>query len=275
MRRLSKGEVLFGLGVTLFASGAANLVAELHADSQSEQWIIGSAAVAALGLLLLAITVIEHFLHRNDPDGGSPPDICEERLKRVAANANHLAQHLANFDSWWWAFEHDELPEGEPMPRAQAMDTLLFRFTRFFSAAWIYEDQCRMHRPHDEVVDWLIEVYTALGKPKAGPSDERVMSQDLHAIGEAGTNDWGTAQVRAKSHPEVREGLDDDVFDPLRRFLNAAAPNTEARTRLEAVAKAAKHVTERLKEPNTFLRRISRPLSRLWTCVKSMMDCQP
>jgi hypothetical protein len=231
----------------LAAFGAAILQAELRSENAAAVWVVISAAAIVLGLLLLAVTAYEHFKHRHD--AAEPTEaqrLCAERLKRVEANANHLANQLGNFDNWWWALKNDELPDGHPMPRAKAMEELVFRFTRFFSAAWLYEDHCRDHQPHDEVVEWLREVYWEFGKPKKGPTDDRIMSQELHAIGEAGTNDWGTSQVRLKSDAEVKGAMDNNVFDPLKRFLGGAAPDTETLARLEIAREAIERVRERL-----------------------------
>jgi hypothetical protein len=247
-QRLSKGEVLFGLGLALAAFGAAILQAELRAKDPTACWIIASVVAVVLGLILLAVIAYEHFTHQHDVEGSPEvPDPCAERLKRAEANANHLANQLGNFDNWWWALQNDELPDGHPMPRAKAMEELIFRFTRFFSAAWLYEDHCREHQPHDEVVEWLREIYGPFGKPKNGSSDDRIMSQELHAIGEAGTNDWGTAQVRLKSEAEVKNAIDDNVFDPLRRFLSRAGPDTEVLARLEIVREVLERAEERKK----------------------------
>lgn len=238
---------MFGLGLGLATFGAAILQAELRSENAAAVWVVISAAVIVLGLLLLSITAYEHFKHRHDAaESPEAKGTCAERLKRVEANANHLANQLGNFDKWWRALTNDELPDGHPMPRAKAMEELVFRFTRFFSTAWLYEDHCREHQPHDEVVEWLREVYRAFGEPKNGPTDDRIMSQELHAIGEAGTNDWGTPQVRLKSDAEVKSGIDDDVFDPLRRFLSRASPDTETLARLERTREAVERVREGL-----------------------------
>jgi hypothetical protein len=70
------------------------------------------------------------------------------------------------------------------------------------------------------------------------------MSQELHAIGEAGTNDWSTAQVRLKSEAEVKDAMQDDVFDPLRRFLGKAGPSSEPLACLEIARKALERLTD-------------------------------
>jgi hypothetical protein len=175
-------------------------------------------------------------------------DHCDAHLRRVKPNAAHLAQNLTNFDSFWSAFERGELLDGTLMSRDEAMAQLLYRFTRFFSAAWVYEDHCRKHRHHDEVVDWLREVYKSLGEPKRGDSDERVMSEQLHAIGEAGTDAWGTEEVRPKPRGRVEDALKTDAFVPLRRLLEKADLGTDALARLERTAKALERLTKRLGE---------------------------
>lgn len=196
-------------------------------------WVIWAMGVPGLLLVLGGL-----FTFDADP--------CDEHLRRIKPNAKHLAQNLANLDNWRSAFEHDVLLDGTAMPRAKAMEKLLYRFTRFFSAAWLYEDHCRGHRLHDEVIDWLREIYKALGEPRQGPTDERVMSDDLHAIGEAGAQGWGTDQVRIKSRKEIETAMSGEEFDPLRRLLEKADPENDAGARLESVEKALERLGDRL-----------------------------
>jgi hypothetical protein len=197
--------------------------------------VIGGVGVFGLILVALGLLTLD-------------ADPCDGHLRDVKPNAIHLSQNLANFDGFWWAFEKDELLDGTHMSCAEAMDQLLFRFTRFFSAAWIYESHCREHRLHEEVVDRLREVYRALGEPRKGCSDERVMSGQLHAIGEAGMNNWGTSTVGFKSRREVQAAMSGDEFDPLRRLLKTAHPDSDARVRLESTLQALHRLQQHLSE---------------------------
>jgi hypothetical protein len=199
-------------------------------------WVVWAVGVVGLLFALAGLLTLD-------------PKPCDGHLKRVKPNATHLAQNLNNFDSFCWAFENDEFLDGTFISSAEAMEQLLFRFTRFFSAAWVYEDHCRDHGPHEEVVDWLREVYKALGEPKKGESDERVTSDQLHAIGEAGTSGWGTDQVRAKSREEMKDVIPGDLFSPLKRLLDMAADeNSDARARLRRTLEALERVRDRLTE---------------------------
>lgn len=135
------------------------------------------------------------------------------------------------------------------MTGEEAMETLLTGFTKFFAAAWTYEQLCGTHSHHQQAVGWMKPVYFAMGTRKEATSEKRVMSQDLHDIGVAGTNgEWDTPRVRAKSPPEIRAILSKRAFRPLRALLEAASPNSKERRRLEATAAALERLSEELEK---------------------------
>jgi hypothetical protein len=169
-QRLSKGEVLFGLGLALAGLGAAFLQAELRAETPDKYWVIGSAVAVASGLLLLTLTAVEHFRHRHDTDNSSEPegpDHCRELLIWLGRYANRLAQNLENFPGYWWTAVGDEEFDGEipgygETTHQEAVELLLFKFAQFFSAARGYQDFCPGHDDQGAVKPYVEGVYDAL-----------------------------------------------------------------------------------------------------------------
>jgi len=188
------------------------------------------------------------------------PDPCgdpEVRLRLLAKGARQLAHNLAHFSNWWPAVKDKsfdgKLPDGRLTTHEWAMDTLLFMFAQFFSAAWTYQDNCHRHAERDEVKIWVDEVYKALGEDPGGASDASLMSTQLHTIAVRSTNRWGEADARPFQLADFKDEMDDNSrfsrdFKPLRTFLRAAKPETEARIRLEATLEAVRRVEEMLGE---------------------------
>jgi hypothetical protein len=205
------------------------------------------------------------------------PDPCEDlkKLRRLIANsAGPLAYNLENFQYWWAAVGNPDfdgrLPtedggEGLRVTHAEAIQLLLHNFARFFSAAYTYE-RCPDHRP----LKPMQKLYRVLGDDQGGPTDYGVTPRQLQVPAIRSTPGWETAKARPFEPDEFQSALENDpqfaeLFKPLKEFLLAAAPNTEARARLEATAKAVRRVEERL-DPNV-LRRAFRALLRLCAWV--------
>jgi hypothetical protein len=222
-------------------------------------WVIGVICLfVAGGLSLILWTPVGRWLgFHSDKTADLYPDRCgdpKERLRELRLSAKRLAHDLKNFETWWPAVEDENFDDrigGRPTTHKEAMQTLLYRFARFFSVAWAYECDCPNHRNRDDVIEWVVWVYNALGNDPGGPPDYSLMSQQLHVIGERSTTDWGTAQARPIREADFKVEIEEnphfvEVFMQLSRFLRAAGPGTKARARLEAVAKSAKHVEEKL-----------------------------
>jgi hypothetical protein len=95
------------------------------------------------------------------------------------------------------------------------------------------------------------EVYNALGEEPAGSSDVTLMSTQLHTIAVRSTDRWGEASARPFQLADFKDEMDDNPrfardFKPLRTFLRAAGPETEARIRLETALEAVQRVEEML-----------------------------
>jgi hypothetical protein len=205
-------------------------------------WVILLVGVTGLLLLLAGLRTLETPSSCGDP---------EERLRRIAQHAHSLAHNLANFENWWPAVEDEgfdgRLSDGRHTTHALAMQTLLFMFGQFFSAAYTFQVQCPKHGP----LECVREVYNALGDNPAGLTDYSLMSSQLHVIGVRSTVGWGTVDARPVQLADFKFDVDNDPrfvedFKPLRRFLRVAAPDTEARARLGEVEKSVKRVAERL-----------------------------
>ena len=115
------------------------------------------------------------------------------------------------------------------------MQTYFFSFGLFFSVTWTYQSFCRGHQDREKVIEWVDEVYNALGNPLEGCTESRLMSRELHKIGERSTWRWGTAEARPLSRTEFEDEIEDnprlvEAVQPLREFLCEADRDTEART---------------------------------------------
>jgi hypothetical protein len=170
--------------------------------------------------------------------------------------ANQLANDLEHFSNWWPAVEDEgfdgKLPDGYPTTHQDAVETLLFMFGQFFSAAWTYQSFCLKHRARRDVKALVDEVYDALGKAgdPGDATDARIGSNQLHVIGRLSTERWGESEARPfeRFDFEAELGNHSEAFDPLRTFLSVAGPDTAARSRLEAAEKAVRRVGDWLGE---------------------------
>jgi len=246
------GLALAGLGLAL-----ATLVLD-QAGVELPTWLL-----ILLGLLAAAMIVGGLLIpHSNSNESaGSKSSPCEDlkRLRRLIANsAEPLAYNLENFHYWWAAVGNPNfdgrLPtedggEGLRVTHAEAIQLLLHNFARFFSAAYTYE-RCPDHRP----LKPMQKLYRVLGDDQGGPTDHGVTPPQLQVPAIRSTPGWETAEARPFEPDEFQSALENDpqfaqLFKPLEEFLLAAAPNTEARARLEAAGKAVRRVEERL-DPN-------------------------
>ena len=204
--------------------------------------VIGLVGVAGALLLFRGLRTLE------TPDPCGDPKV---RLSLLAQGAHQLAHNLEHFDNWWEAVRSEDfdgkLPDGRPTTHPFAMQTLLYGFAQFFSAAYTYQEHCRGRPPLDSVK----QVYKALGDNPGGDTDYSLMSNELHAVGRLSTTGWGTAEARPIQFADFKIDIENDPrfvedFKALRRLLRMAAPGTEARARLEAVEMSARGVEEDL-----------------------------
>jgi hypothetical protein len=220
--------------------------------------VLIALGVVALAMIVggLAVPFMRHRRAEEPPQAPGPYGDPEQQLDSLLAATNQLANILENFVNWWPAIEapeyRDRLPDDtSTITHGEAMQTLLYAFAQFFSAARTYEDHNRgdWHRNKD-LKESVREVYKALGRRPIGPiDDESIMSGQLHRIGELSTERWRSAQARpfgpadfelkAEKDPQLTAAL-----EPLRRFLLAAKPNTEAHGRVEDAEKAVKRVKD-------------------------------
>lgn len=239
-QRLSKGEVLFDLGLALAGLGAAFLQAELRAENPDKYWVVGSGMAVVGGLFLLAVTAFEHFRHRHDANNSSEPeapDDCRELLIWLGRYANRLAQNLENFAKYWWIAVGDkdfagEVPGYGETTHQEAVELLLFKFAQFFSAVRVYQDFCPGHDDQGAVKPYVEGVYDAL----------EIGSNKLHRIGKLSTDGWGGSEARPLDEDGLRAVLEEHprVFKPIRTLLLEAQPETPARESIEAAGKAAR-----------------------------------
>jgi hypothetical protein len=207
--------------------------------------------VAGVVSLVLWTPVGRWLGFHSDDATSSYLDPCEGQLRRLRPAAHQLAHILEKFSNWWPAVEDEsfkgKLPDDYETTHREAMETLLFMFGQFFSAAWTYQSFCLTHRNRGEVKELVDGVYDALGRrgdPGDLATDARVGSDQLHVVGERSTRGWGTTESRPMARSEFRVELDHHAedFEPLRTFLRAAGPDTAACVRLEAAKDAVKHV---------------------------------
>jgi hypothetical protein len=247
------------------ASGALAAVAlgkgvDVSTDGHGHELVTYFAWYGAAAVFVIAAVVLSIVIYKRHDAGGSPgaPDRCgdpKERLSELRLSAKWLAHDLKNFQNWWPAVEDEGFDDrigGRPTTHKEAMQTLLYRFARFFSVAWAYERDCPNHPDWNEVIkEWVIGVYDALGEDPSPPPDYSLMAPQLQVIGERSTTEWGTAKARPIDFADFKVEIEGnphfvEAFMQLKRLLLAADLDTKARARLEAVAKSAKHVEERL-----------------------------
>lgn len=233
------------------------------------------ALTVGVALAHLALSLIERLQHRHDAEAPNPCGNPKFRRRLIAKNAEPLASNLENFKYWWRAVEDQDfdgrLPtedggEGLRTTHAEAMQILLHRFAQFFSAAYTYEKQCPDHRP----LKPMQKLYRVLGDDQGGPTDYGVTPVQLQVLAIRSTPGWGTAEARPIEFADFQVPIENDPlfikeFRALREFLCEAGPDTEARARLEATAKAVRRVEERLTK--NALQRAFRVLPRLWARV--------
>lgn len=222
--------------------------------------IVLAALIAGFLLAHVALSFYDRLRSRDSAKADGPrSDLCGDpkaRLRELAKSAKRLEHHLTHFDNWWPAVDDKEFDgwvDGRHTTHAAAMQTLLFGFARFFSAAWTYEEQCEPHGDWNEVMGCVREVYGALTGDPDPTNDYPLMSEPLHELGERSTPGFGTAEARPINRVEFRSQMADDprfaeYFEPLRRLLQRARPESPARARLRAVERSVKRVVEGLDE---------------------------
>lgn len=220
-----------------------------------------TCVLTALGALAVAMIVgglLIHFAGRRDTEESpKTPDLCKERLSRLAQSANRLGNELPNFGIWWPAIADpafDGVLDGNfRTTHAEAMEALLYAFAQFFSAAWVYQDKCRIHEDRAEVTEWIESVYAALGKDPGPDPDVALNSKKLLLIGQRSTARPGKADAQPLPQSAFEDAMHKDVdlaaaLRPLEEFLFAAAPNSPALARVEAADRAVADLKERLGE---------------------------
>ncbi|HET9197442.1 MAG TPA: hypothetical protein VFN92_04220 [Solirubrobacterales bacterium] len=214
--------------------------------------VTGADLLILIGVILLAATVVLLAWTKIRKHEG------DDLLTLLRPAANQLAWNLKHFPNWWPAVEEEnfggKLPDGYgPVTHPKAMETLLFMFGQFFSAAWTYQRFCATHLHHAKVKTLVDEVYDVLGMP-GDPvdlaTDARIGSDQLHLIGERSTRGEGSAKDRPVQRSDFRPKMEyhAEAFEPLEAFLLEAGPDTAARARLKAAEQAVKRVEEWLKE---------------------------
>jgi hypothetical protein len=226
-------------------------------------WAHGSKSAAALAdeTMQRPTTRPKVYRHREalEPETRDPCGDSGERLRELAKSAERLEHHLTHFDNWRPAVTNQDFDgwvDGRHTTHAAAMQTLLYGFARFFSAAWTYEEQCDTHGDWNEVMEWVRDVYKAFSADPGGLDDYPLMSEPLHELGERSTPGFGKAEARPIELVEFRNQMADDprfaeYFEPLRTLLQKASPDgsdTPARARLRAVEKSVTRVKDGLNE---------------------------
>ena len=133
------------------------------------------------------------------------------------------------------------------------MQKLLYAFAFFFSAAFIYEKQCKGHhgRRREEVLDLVGKVYSALGSHTRSDTDVIVDSLQVIAVAERSTKHYREARAQPIGVADFNAQLRGNPtfaadFEPFKKFLIAAEPGTDTGERLAATQKAVKRVEEKL-----------------------------
>lgn len=249
--RLEIGLFIAGVGV-----GLGWVVLE-QAGLEMPTWLL--FVLGALALMLIGGGLVIAFL-RHGNTGGSPDDSdpCGDLLRELRPAANQLTWNLHHFPNWWVAVEDKDfkgnLPDGYgPITHGQAMETLLYMFAQFFSAAWTYQSYCKTHADHGKVKALVDTAYDALGTPgdpRDLATDARIGADSLHVIAEVSTTGGEGAEGRPvrRSAFGVKLEYHANAFTPLATFLRRAGPNTAARARLKAAEEATERVVKWLDE---------------------------
>jgi hypothetical protein len=184
-RGLEVGLFIAGVGV-----GLALFVLE-QAGLEMPTWLL--VVLGAFALVMIGGGLVIAILRRGDTgvsQGDSDP--CGDLLRRLRPAANQLAWNLHHFPNWWIAVEDKDfdghLPDGYgPTTHAKAMETLLYMFAQFFSAAWTYQSFCMKHASHGKIKSLVDPVYDALGMPgdpRDRATDARIGLSSRHSRGE-------------------------------------------------------------------------------------------
>lgn len=241
----------YGLFFAGVGVGLATLVIE-QAGLDLPTWLLVVLAVCALAMIVGGL-LVPFWARKNAARTTDSSDPCQELLSHLARGARQLAHNLEHFPNWWYAIEDEgfkgKLPDGYgPTTHAKAMETLLFMFGQFFSAAWTYQCFCVGHQGRGEVKALVDDVYEALGNlgDPRDTTDTRIDSDQLHVIGEIGTRGWDTSEARPIKRSDFKAKFEfhAEAFEPLQAFLCAAGPGTGARRRLEAAEQAVKRVED-------------------------------
>lgn len=170
-----------GVGLVLFVLEQAGL--------EIPTWLL--IVLGAVAVAMVVAGLVTAFLPRRDAGGLiEDSDPCGDLLRQLRPAANQLAWNLEHFPNWWIAVKdgnfNGHLPDGYgPITHSQAMETLLYMFAQFFSAAWTYQSYCMTHLDRGKVKTLVDEVYVALGvpgQPADLATDARIGSDLLHVL---------------------------------------------------------------------------------------------
>lgn len=253
---MKRGPSEFGLALAGLGLALATLVLD-QAGVELPTWLL-----ITLGVIAAAMIVGGLLPHSSNRETGGPhPDPCgdpDHRRADLTTSAKRLEGELARFPKVWWPAVSDPDFEGETWNHfrtnhAEAMQALLYAFAFFFSAAWIYEKQCKGHhgRRRKQVLDLVGEVYLALGTNARSDTDVIVNSLQILTIAERSTRHRGETRAQPMGVADFNTQLKDNPtfaahFQPLKNFLMAADPDEDAGMRLAATQEAVKRVEEKL-----------------------------
>lgn len=246
-------------------SGALAVVAlgkglDFSTDGHGHGLMTYFACYGAAAAFVIAAVVLSIVIYRagRSPDAADPCGDPNHRRAELITSAKRLEGELERFPKVWWPAVSDPDFDGETFghfrtTHADAMQKLLYAFAFFFSAAWIYEKQCKGHhgRRRKQVLDLVGEVYLALGSHTRSDTDIIVDSLQVIAVAERSTSHEGEARAQPIGVSDFNTQLRDNPtfaadFEPFKKFLTAAEPNTDTGERLVSTQEAVKRVREKL-----------------------------
>lgn len=245
----------FGLSLAGVGVGLATFVADQAGLDLPTGLLIG-LGVCAFGMIVGGL-LVPFSSKRAAGDALDPCGDPKARRAELTFSAERLETELGRFENWWPAVADTDfdgrLKDGFETTHEEAVQALSYAFAYFFSAAWIYEKQCRGHhgRRRKQVLDLVGEVYLALGANSSGDTDATVDSLQLMAIAKRSTRYAGEARAQTMDIPDFEAQLKDNPtfaahFQPLVKFLIAAAQGGQARARMAKTEEAVKRVKEKL-----------------------------
>jgi len=246
----------------VLAAGALAKGVDFSTDGHGHEFVTylawyGAGAVFVIATVVLSIAIYK----RHEAEGAlQTPDPCGDpkaRRAELTFSAERLETELGQFENWWPAVADKDfdgrLKDGFETTHEEAVQALSYAFAYFFSAAWIYEKQCKGHhgRRRKQVLDLVGEVYWALGANSSGDTDATVNSLKLKTIAERSTRHAGEARAQTMAVSDFNAHLKDNPtfaahFQPLEKFLIAAGRDSGAEARMAKVKEAVKRAKRKL-----------------------------